>query len=51
MKSTNGTSLPMVRAFTTSALCRMPRTFTHANAANSTVRTRARAAPVAIHGK
>ena len=51
MKSASGRSLPMVSAFTSHALWRMPRTFTHASAVVMPTSTAARGQPLVMAGQ
>ena len=51
MKIASGTSLPMVSAFTSHALCRMPRTLIQASAAVIAVSSRPRGHPAVIAGQ
>ena len=45
MKIASGSSLPMVSALTSQALCRMPRTLTHVSAAVTPMSSSARGQP------
>ena len=51
MNSASGSSLPMVRKFTTHALCRMPRTLIRASAAMIAVRKIVRDGPAVTDGQ
>ena len=51
MNSASGSSLPMVSALTTHALCRIPRTLTQASADVMPMRTAARGQPTVTAGQ
>ena len=51
MNSASGSSLPIVKAFTTQALCRMPTTFTQVSAAVTPISSTARGQSAVIAGQ